>query len=133
MRIATGGGSGGAQAELSQNNRLLLALCAGCVHIKGVIAVHKSKKAERLVARVSEADKELFQRAALLEGRSMATFVVAHARDAAQRIVNENATIRLNAEQSRRFVEALLAPPRPIPKALRRATRDYKERVITAL
>lgn len=98
-----------------------------------MIVIRKSKKAERLVARVSGADKELLQRAAVLEGRSMATFVVAHARDAAQRIVSEHETIRLNAEQSRRFVEALLAPPRPAPEALQQATKDYKERVLNAL
>ena len=98
-----------------------------------MIDVRKSKKAERLVARVSGVDKELLQRAAMLEGRSMATFVVAHAREAAQRIVDENETIRLNAEQSRRFVEVLLALPRPVPKALRQASEDYKERVTNAL
>lgn len=98
-----------------------------------MIAARKPKKAERLVARVSGADKELLQRAAMLEGRSMATFVVAHARDAARRIVNENETIRLNAEQSRRFVEILMSPPRPMPEALRGAFKDYKASVTNSL
>ena len=64
------------------------------------------QKAERFVARVTRADKRIFQEAASLEGRSMATFVIAHAREAAEEIITRRRVVRLNAEDSRRFVEA---------------------------
>ena len=44
----------------------------------------KERRGERLVARVSGTDKQLFQRAASLEGRSVATFVIVHAREMAR-------------------------------------------------
>lgn len=76
-----------------------------------------------MVARVSGADKLLFQRAASLEGRSVATFVITHAREMARRIVADQEIIELDAVQSRRFVKALLnptsSPPSPLKKQLR--------------
>jgi uncharacterized protein (DUF1778 family) len=69
------------------------------------------QKAERFVARVTRADKRIFREAASLEGRSMATFVIAQAREAAEEIIAGRNVIRLNLEKSRRFVEAILAPP----------------------
>ena len=88
-------------------------------------------KAERFVARVTRADKRIFHQAASLEGRSMATFVIAHAREAAQRLVARHEVIRLNAEDSRRFVEVLLAPPRPPTARMKRAMKLYRETVIS--
>ena len=89
----------------------------------------KERKSQRFVARVTEADKRVFERAAQLEGHSMATFVIAHAREAAERIVARHEVIRLNAADSRRFVEALLAPPRPPTPALLEAMRAYRKMV----
>lgn len=37
--------------------------------------------------------------------------------------------IRLNAEESRRFAEALLAPPRPPTERMKRAAKLYRETV----
>lgn len=89
----------------------------------------KERRGERLVARVSGTDKLLFQRAAELEGRSVATFVITHAREVARRIVADQETIKLDAVQSRRFVQALLAPA-PAPTArMRRAVAEYRRRV----
>ena len=83
-----------------------------------------------MVARVSGADKLLFQRAASFEGRSVATFVITHAREVAQRIVADQETIELDAVQSRRFVRALLGPAAPAPTArLKRAVAAYRRRV----
>jgi uncharacterized protein (DUF1778 family) len=89
------------------------------------------QKAERFVARVTRADKRVFQEAASLEGRSMATFVIAHARAAAEEIIARRKVIRLDAEDSRRFVEALLAPPRPSSARLKRAMRLHRQSVIS--
>ena len=60
----------------------------------------------------------------------MATFVVAHAVANAERLVNHHEILRLNAEDSRRFVEALLAPPHPPTAAMKRAMARYRLDVI---
>lgn len=89
----------------------------------------KEQKAHRFVARVSAADKQLFQRAASIEGRSVATFVIVHVREIARQIINQSNLIQLNADQSARFVEALLAPPRSPTPAMVDSIRAYRETV----
>ena len=108
-------------------------MCASEAHIRLVSTLTDERKNERLVARVSRTHKKLFERAAAIEGRSVATFVVAHALKAAVDLVRQQEIIRLNTEQSRRFAEALLATPRPVPDALRRAHKDYSKRVVKHL
>ena len=105
-------------------------MCASKAHIMSVSTLAKERKNQRLVARVSRNHKKLFERAAAIEGRSVATFVIAHALQAAEELVRQQQIIRLNAEQSRRFVEALLAPARPVPDALKRASKDHARRVV---
>lgn len=90
------------------------------------------KKAHRLVARVSRSEKRLFQQAATLEGRTLAGFLLAHAREAAERAVMQQHTIRLNSQQSREFVGALLAPPRAPTTAMKRALKRYGRAVTEA-
>ena len=89
----------------------------------------KELREERLVARVSGADKQLFQRAASLEGRSVAAFVIAHAREVARRIVADYEAIELDAVQSRRFVKALLNPTASAPTRLKKAAAACRQRV----
>jgi uncharacterized protein (DUF1778 family) len=72
------------------------------------------------------AQKELLQRAAELEGRSLTDFVVSSAQEAARRIIQEHEVMLLNARDREVFVKALLAPPAPNAK-LRRAARRYKQ------
>jgi uncharacterized protein (DUF1778 family) len=91
----------------------------------------KEQKAERFVARVTREDKRIFQEAASLEGRSMATFVIVHAREAAEEIIARRKVVHLNAEDSRRFVEALLAPPRPPTARMKRAMKLYRATIIS--
>ena len=94
-----------------------------------MVAIAKSRKSDRLVARLTPADKALLERAAVLEGCSVAAFVVSHVRAAAEKVVEENEVIRLTAKESRRFVEALLAPPRPPTKRMQKALALYRETV----
>jgi uncharacterized protein (DUF1778 family) len=89
----------------------------------------KEQKSRRLVARVTAADKQLFQQAAAIEGRSMARFIITHVREVARRVVNQSNQIQLDAGQSRRFVEALLAPPRQPAAALKKAMVRYRRQV----
>ncbi len=104
-------------------------MCACAAYILHMNAVMKEQKAQRFVARVTAADKQLFQQAATIEGRSMATFVIAHAREVARQIISESNLIQLNADQSARFVEALLAPPRQPTPAMTDSIRAYRESV----
>ena len=68
---------------------------------------------ERLEARLSREQKELLQRAADLQGRTLTDFVVASAHQAALRTIEEMAAVRLGADESRAFAEALLNPREP--------------------
>ena len=104
-------------------------MCASEAHIVLVSSVTIERKAQRLVARVSRTHKKLFEQAAAIEGRSVATFVVAHAVKAAEELLREQKVIQLNAEQSRRFVRALLAAPRPPTRRLKEAFALYRKTV----
>ena len=84
-------------------------------------------RAERLEARISRRQKDLFQRAAELQGRTLTDFVVSSAHEAAVRAIEGMQTIRLNAEDSRTFADALLNPRTP-PARLRAAARRYMKR-----
>lgn len=81
---------------------------------------------ERLEARVSRDQKELFQRAAELQGRTLTDFVIASVHDAAIRVVEETRTIRLSAADSQVFAEALLNPRQPNARLKAAAQRYLK-------
>jgi uncharacterized protein (DUF1778 family) len=74
----------------------------------------------RLEARITPDALAVVRRAAEIQGRSISDFVVAAAREAAQKTIEETHLIRLSLEDQRRFVELLLDPPAPAP-ALERA------------
>jgi uncharacterized protein (DUF1778 family) len=102
------------------------------MHIPGMPATmtqRRAQKRERLVARVTVEDKAVIAHAAALAGQSVGSFMVAEARKAALQTIETRERIVLNAEQSRRFVEALLAPPRPPTKRMLAAMRAYKATV----
>ncbi len=88
-------------------------------------------KDTRFFARISRADKTLIEEAASLSGQSTATFVVSTAREAAERVLHKRGGIRLNLEESRRLVAALLAPPKPPTKAFLKGLKLYRESVIS--
>ena len=92
-------------------------------------ATLKKPKSQRFVARVTAADKELFRKAAAIEGRSLAKFVTLHSVEAARQVVTRSQQIQLDAAQSKRFVEALLAPPRAPTPAMRESIRAYRKSV----
>lgn len=90
-------------------------------------------KSERLVARVSREDKLVITRAAELVGASVTDFVIGEAKAAAKRLVEEDRMIRLNAKESRRLMNALLAPARKPPASVVRAKRRYQKSVASDL
>ena len=93
---------------------------------------HSATRAERLVARVTHDDKVVITKAAAFAGQSVGRFVVSQARKAALKMLEtreHSERIALNAEQSRRFVEAILAPPHPPTKRMIEAMRAYRATV----
>lgn len=99
-------------------------------HISRVPTVRdKPKRTDRLVARITPDDKVLFERAATLQGASLAGFIVSHVRRAAQEVIRKHETIRLNEIESERFLKALLAPPGKAPARFVKALARYRETV----
>jgi uncharacterized protein (DUF1778 family) len=82
----------------------------------------------RLSLRLSAQQKELYARAAGVEGMTLTQFVTSHLDRAAKAAIKDHGAIQLNAEESRRLVEALLNPPAPSPE-MARVAQDYKNRV----
>ena len=80
----------------------------------------------RLEARISVEQKTVLQQAAALSGRTLSEFVVASAREAASRIIEEHETIRLGRIEQIAFVNALLKPP-PANASLRKAATAYRK------
>jgi uncharacterized protein (DUF1778 family) len=89
----------------------------------------RTRKRERLVARVTAEDKAIISQAAAIAGQSAGSFMLAEARKAALRTIQTREHIVLNGAESRRFVEALLAPSRPPTKRMVEAMRAYKRTV----
>jgi len=87
----------------------------------------KHLRSERLEARISRTQKELFVRAAELQGRSLTDFLVASAQEAALETVRTHDALRVSERDRQAFVSALLASPTPA-KTLQRAAKRYRER-----
>jgi uncharacterized protein (DUF1778 family) len=85
-------------------------------------------KPERLEARISREQKELFQRAADIQGRTLTDFVISSVQEAALRAIQEHEMMILSVRDQEVFVEALLNPPNPSEK-LRTAAQRYKQKI----
>lgn len=85
-------------------------------------------KPERLEARISREQKELFQRAADIQGRTLTDFVISSLQEAAKRAIQEHEMMILSVRDREVFVEALLNPPNPSEK-LRTAAQRYKQKI----
>lgn len=83
----------------------------------------------RLEARIAPETLAMVRRAADLEGRSVSDFVVAAARQAARRTIEETQLLRLAVEDQARFVDALLHPAAP-SGALRRAKTAHEALIL---
>ncbi len=83
----------------------------------------RETKTERLEARVSPQTKELFARAAELEGLSLTEFLVSAASARARRVVRADALLVLSERDQAAFAAALLNPPKPSERLLEAARR----------
>lgn len=81
-------------------------------------------RSERLEARVSSDQKDLFIRAAELQGRTLTDFVIASVHEAAVRALGDLQAIKLSEDESRAFADALLNPREPSAR-LKAAARQY--------
>jgi uncharacterized protein (DUF1778 family) len=91
-------------------------------------ARRRSKKEERLEARVTPDLKRIIERAAHIRGTSITDFVLASAQQAATETIRDFETLRLRDEAREVFVNALLNPPTPAAAA-RTAAKRYKKRL----
>lgn len=88
----------------------------------------RSRKAERLEARVTSEQKRLIARAAALRGFSVTEFVVASAQQAASEAIKDFELLTLHDSARDVFVRAILNPPAPT-KAARAAAKRYQETI----
>lgn len=86
----------------------------------------KSRNA-RLEARVSSDQKDFFQRAATLTGRTLSELVIDSTQEAAAKIVQEHEVIRLSREEQVAFINALLTPVEPGVR-IKRAVQNYRQK-----
>lgn len=86
----------------------------------------EGSNSDRLEARVSREQKELFQRAADLLGLTLTDFMISSMQNAAVRAIQEHEMMTLTGRDREVFVAALLNPPEPSER-LRAATQRYKQ------
>jgi uncharacterized protein (DUF1778 family) len=91
------------------------------------VTTDKSRSA-RLEARISVEQKAALQHAASLSERTLSEFVVASAQEAASRVIQEHAVVRLSRSEQVAFVSALLDPPEPNAR-LRQAAAAYRKQM----
>ena len=82
-------------------------------------------RGERLETRVTADQKNLIERAAALQGRTVTDFVLTSVQDAARRAIEEHQRIDLSVRDSQAFVNALIKP-QPVNDRLRDTVRRYR-------
>lgn len=83
-------------------------------------------RGERLETRVTADQKNLIERAAALQGRTVTDFVLTSVQDAARRAIEEHQRLDLSVRDSEAFVDALLKP-KPADDRLRETVRRYRQ------
>ena len=71
---------------------------------------------QRLEARVTPDQKELIERAACVQGRTVTDFVVSALQEAAKQVIADHTVWKITQEQQKVFIGALTAPPAPNQK-----------------
>ena len=81
---------------------------------------------QRLEARVTPDQKELIERAACVQGRTVTDFVVSVLQDAAKQAIADHTVWKLTQEQQKVFIGALTDPPEP-NQNLQQAYKRYRK------
>ena len=84
----------------------------------------ETPRTARVEARIAPDVLAVVRRAAELQGRSISDFLVAAAKEAAYRAIEESQIIRLSVDDQQRFADLLLNPPPPTP-AMDRAFKAH--------
>ena len=90
------------------------------------MATAPTEQVARIEARISPELKAMFQTAADIENITLSEFLTKSARQAAQEIISNHNVLKLNAEDSRAFADAILNPKEP-NEALKKAMRRHKQ------
>lgn len=77
----------------------------------------------------SEEEKALLSYAADIEGCSVERFVQTHVQQAVEETIRRHSVVVLNREDSIKFAEALLAPPKPASPRMKEALAFYRATV----
>ena len=88
-----------------------------------------ARRTGRLEARITREALAIVRRAAEIQGRSVSDFVVAAAREAAEKTVTEVEVMRLSREAQEKFASLLLCPPAPAP-ALKKAFARRRKLIV---
>jgi uncharacterized protein (DUF1778 family) len=86
----------------------------------------KQIREARIEARVSEDQKETWERAAAINGLSLTDFLKAAMQAASLEAIRNNSVLVLNERASNAFVQALLNPPAP-NEAAKAAAKRYEK------
>lgn len=83
------------------------------------------RRTQRLDARVTTEEKQLFAHAAKLSGMTLSSFIVTHARSAAWEVIREHETINMTTRDRDTLVSALLEENPQPNAALQRAAHAH--------
>jgi len=81
--------------------------------VEGPVAVSSAAANERLEARITSEQKELFKEAATLQGVTLTDFIVSSVHQAAIRTLEKRHIIEISRNDQKAFVDALLHPAPP--------------------
>ena len=93
-----------------------------------MVYIKKNEKSARFDTRLSEEQKEMFERAARLGGyRSLTDFVVLTVQSKAEEIIQEHEKILASEEDRRVFFKAITQKPWPVEK-LKQAQEELQNK-----
>ncbi len=90
------------------------------------MASHAPSKEDRVEIRIRPQDKKILEKAAVLLGVSVSSFILSHSLKAAQDEITERDQIKLSDREWNTFMRALEHPPKPNP-ALVAAAKRYRQ------
>lgn len=83
-------------------------------------------RGERLETRITADQKNLIERAAALQGRTVTDFVLSSVQEAARRAIEDYSRLNLSVRDSEAFVNAL-TNPQPVNERLRETIQLYRQ------
>lgn len=83
---------------------------------------------ERINLRLKQSAKQMIERAATFEGKSVSAFILSSALSNAEKTLLEHETIQLNSKDAQRFFDAL-AEPVHFNESLTDALLEHEQRV----